>query len=431
MLAYKKKINFLVEGMLSGVLWVTVASIISQGFILISNFFIARLLDITEYGEYAILKSTISIFALFAGLGIGLTTTKFISQYKDSDKIKAGKIIGISTFFTFISSLILVLLIIVFSKIIAEKFLNASHLSDEVKFSSMIIFFSAISGLYNGSLVGFEAYKSIAKVSFISACIFLPLQFFLTKYFNLYGALIGLSIYYFLNCIFNYLEVVKQKNKNNIIIEYKNFWDQFPIMYKFALPAFLSGIMVTPVLWICNTILVNQKNGYSEMAIFDAANQWRMAILFLPGVISQIALPLFSKNIGDANKFYKILKINILIIGAISCLVALPVSLLSKFLMSFYGKDFMHGSIVLIILAISTILSSVNSVIGQAIVGKGYMWSGLLMNFIWAVTILICAYFYSQSNEGAVGFAKAYLFSYILHSIVQIIFFRFFLRHKI
>lgn len=435
MLTYKKILEknfpFVATKMLNGFFWATIGSVMSQGIVLTSNFFIAQLLGITFYGEYAIIKSTISIFALFAGLGIGLTTTKFISQYKILDKIKTGKIMGIATFFTLFSSFILIFLIIIFSSFIASEFLNAPHLSKTIKLSSFVIFFSAVSGLYNGSLVGFEAYKSIAKVNFFSALLFFPAQIFLTIYFKLDGALIGLGIYYILSCVFNYIEVVKEKNKYNIEIQYKNFWDELPVIYKFTLPAFLSGIMVTPVLWMCNTFLVNQKNGYSQMAIFDGANQWRMAILFLPGVIAQIALPAFSKNASDITKFSRILKNNILLITIISCVVAMPVSFLSKLLMSFYGKDFVEGYTVLIILSISTILSSINSVIGQAIIGRGHMWSGFFMNFLWGISILSFAYFYSKNNGGALGFAKAFLFSYLIHSVVQIIYLNFFSHNKV
>ena len=42
--------------------------------------------------------------------------------------------------------------------------------------------------------------------------------------------------------------------------------------------------------------------------IFDAANQWRSAILFIPAILSQIALPLLAGYANNQNQFNKILK---------------------------------------------------------------------------------------------------------------------------
>lgn len=413
-----------------GIFWATLASVVSQGIMLCSMFITARYLGLKQYGEFAMLKSTISTFTLFAGLGIGLTTTKFISQYKNNDKVKAGKIIALAIVFTYLSAILVVALICLFATYIAAEYLNAPHLAGEIRLSSLIIFLCALNGLYNGSLIGFEAYKSVARVSIISAILFFPLQLILFKvYPNLYAALIGLAVFYLFNFLVGHFEVKKKIKEFGIKVDYFNCLDQLPILYKFTLPAFLSGIMITPVLWVCNMLIVHQVNGYKELAIFDAANQYRTAILFLPGVFSQIAIPMFSKN-NKSSAFHKILKMNVSIVAVVTITVALLVFFLSEFLMNFYGKGFIGGSNVLIILSISAVLSSINSVFGQAIVGKGLMWSGFLMNFIWAFALLGFAYYYNLSSEGAMGFAKAYLYSYAIHSVIQLLFFKYHLRQK-
>ncbi|MDT9702507.1 hypothetical protein, partial [Streptomyces sp. P17] len=54
---------------------------------------------------------------------------------------------------------------------------------------------------------------------------------------------------------------------------------EFQVLWKFSLPAILAGVMIAPVIWLCNYLLVNQPNGYYEMASFDIANQWRNTVL--------------------------------------------------------------------------------------------------------------------------------------------------------
>ncbi len=62
---------------------------------------------------------------------------------------------------------------------------------------------------------------------------------------------------------------------------------EMPILWQFALPAFLASVLVGPVSWIASAILVNQPDGLVQVARFNAANQWRQAVLFVPTVIGR------------------------------------------------------------------------------------------------------------------------------------------------
>ena len=102
--------------------------------------------------------------------------------------------------------------------------------------------------------------------------------------------------------------------------------------------------------------------------------------------------------------------------------MAVVISIFSSFIMQTYGKGFTEGNIVLIILAFSTILTSINGVVGQAIVGKGKMWTGLSLNFIWGIIALSSTYFFLELGYGAKGLAFALLLSYSIHTLTQFIF---------
>jgi O-antigen/teichoic acid export membrane protein len=178
--------------------------------------------------------------------------------------------------------------------------------------------------------------------------------------------------------------------------------------------------MVTPVLWLCNAILVNQPGGYAQMGLFDAANQWRMAILFLPGVVGQVVLPMLANldGLDDQVGFRKALKYNALINGGVALVVSMPVVFLAPYIMKTYGPGFEEGSIVLIILSICTILVSINNVVGQAIASKGRMWIGFFFNLLWATSLIIMSQEFIKQG-GACGLAIAMLIAYLIHSICQ------------
>jgi O-antigen/teichoic acid export membrane protein len=74
---------------------------------------------------------------------------------------------------------------------------------------------------------------------------------------------------------------------------------ELSILWKFSTPAMLGGMLVGPVNWACNALLVNQPKGYMEMGIFQAANQCFAILLFLPLQLSRVILPVLSERLGQ------------------------------------------------------------------------------------------------------------------------------------
>jgi O-antigen/teichoic acid export membrane protein len=180
----------------------------------------------------------------------------------------------------------------------------------------------------------------------------------------------------------------------------------------------LGGIIVSIAMWLSNTMLTSKTNGFNEMAIYNAASQWQNIVLFIPLAISQISLPLFSNSKHDIKKFVKLIKYNVLINLVVCSLLAIIFSVFSKFIMQSYGNSFKEGSVILIVLSVTAILISINSVIGQVIAGMGRMWIGLVVNIIWAITFLLIAREFIDRGYGAMGLAKAMFIAYLLHTII-------------
>ena len=404
---------------LNGSLWSFLSSLFTQLFLLMSSIIVARILGKIEFGELGIIRSTINMFAVFAGLSLGLTGTKYISEFKDKDKQRTGEIISITKYFAFFSGLLISILVFSFAPFLARYSLNAPHLVNEIRLSSLILFFSALNGMFNGILLGFEAFKTIAIVNFICSVIAIPLQIIMAYYFGIKGFLIGYAFNFFLLSFLYYRFVNKVLLDENIRVKFKFNKNNLALLYKFSLPSIISGLLITPVFWLCNTMLVRQPHGFNDFAIYTAANQWRMAIIFIPTVLAQVLLPMLSgsKNLKD---FRKILKINFIISASVSLVIAIIISLFSKLIMRSYGLEFENGYLVLVILAFSTVLVALNNIIGQVLVAKGKMWIGLLFNFFWAIVLLTSSYFFLDKGYGALGLAYAFVISYLFHSILQI-----------
>lgn len=370
------------------------------------------------------IRSTVNMFAVFAGFGLGMTATKHVAEYRDIDPHRAGQIMGLSGLFALVTGSLIAVAVFVTAPWLAIKTINAPHLVWELRIGAVVLLFSALNGAQTGALAGFESFKTIARVNLWVGLVSFPIIFFATYFGGLRGAVYALAINMGFNWLLNHLALRGEARRFNVPISISGCVNEWPTLLRFSLPAALSGFMVTPVLWMCNVMMVNQPGGYGQMALFDAANQWRTSVLFIPAMVGRIVLPMLSSlnSLNDQSNYRKVIKYNIQANGFIALLIAVPVIMVSPWIMKSYGNGFESGNYVLVFLILTAVLMSITSVIGQAIVSKGRVWVGLSFNAMWAATLISLSYVLLNRGYGALGLAMASFFSYIIHSLCQYVY---------
>jgi O-antigen/teichoic acid export membrane protein len=128
-----------------GASWIIFGAVLSKFLLLIGSICVARILGQSVYGELGILRSTMSSFAMLASMGLGITATKFIGENLQRDKFNIGGIIAFTIRMAVILSLIISILLIIFSEKILLM-IEAPHLKSELIISSIILFFIAMNG---------------------------------------------------------------------------------------------------------------------------------------------------------------------------------------------------------------------------------------------------------------------------------------------
>ena len=403
--------------------WILLGNVISKFILLIATILMTRYLGKVEYGQFGIIKSTILMFAMFTGLELGMTATKYISQYQLSNKPKVERIVGLSNLFAIIISLIVSLMVFYFSEEIAVQ-INAPNLFSEIQISSFIIFFSSLNGIQNGILAGIEKFKEISINNAIAGILSSIGLVFASKYYALNAVVIAFGFNFVLLFILNFITLKKFFYSNfNVKIFNKDNLYELEVLWKFSFPAILAGLMVGPVSWFCNYLLVNQPNGYVQMANFDIANQWRNTIMFIPAALAQVALPLLASNIHNQSEYKKIFNKNLKINIYLGLFLVMVFVIISPVIVNFYGERYHDALWPIIIMFITTGFITVNNVIGQAIASQGKMWIGFYFNLIWAVVLVFACYFFVHYLQmGAYGISLSYLLSYFVHTIIQFVY---------
>jgi O-antigen/teichoic acid export membrane protein len=406
-----------------GTFWSMMGAGASQSLMLLTSIISARILGKQQFGEFGIINNTIGMFGVFAGFALGMTATKYVAEFRRKDPAKAGRIIALSSLMAMGTGAAAAVVLLAIAPWLAAETLAAPQLAGLLRISAGFLFFGALSGAQTGALAGFEAFRTIARINIMTGLVSFPLIVGGVYLFGLQGGVWGLVVSSAAGCLMNTIALRAKALSEGVPVGYAGCGRERHVLLGFSIPAVLAGIMVNPVNWACAAMLVNQPEGYAHMGIFSAANAWQKAILFLPGCLNAIALPMLSDFYGSGERrdYRKALWYNIALNGGSAFIVASAITLVSGFIMRSYGSGFFEGRNVLAILSFSAVLISVNSVAGSAIASAGRTWFGFLFNLLWGLTLMCSAYFLIPLY-GATGLALATLFSYMAHSVWQILY---------
>lgn len=400
-----------------GVFWSFTGTVISRGLMLCAAILVARILGKTGYGELGIIQSTVAMFGVFAGFGLGMTATKHVAEYRRNDPQRAGRIIGIAGLFAVFTGGLMALALFVFAPWLAKNTINAPHLVGILRIGALILFINALNGAQTGALSGFEAFKTIAKVNLLAGLLSFPILVFGAWFGGLNGAVWALAINLGLSWLLNHVALRREAHLHQVPFTLRGCTQEWPVIWRFSLPAAIASAMVGPVNWICNAMLVNQPNGYDEMGIYNAANQWFAMLMFLPGILGSVVLPLLSNQMGENNTFQS--KRTLTLAIKVNFLIVFPLVLIfgigSPYIMGLYGEGFSSGWVTLIFVIITAGIVAVNAPVGQLIAASGKMWIGMYMNFGWAIVFIAANYLLVK--YGAMGVSTARLLAYLCHTI--------------
>lgn len=409
-----------------GTFWSLSGMLVSRSLMLVAAVVVARLLGKTGYGEFGMIQSTVNMFGVFAGFGLGLTATKHVAEYRQNDPVRAGRIIGLSSLFTLFTGGLLALGLLIFAPCVAQYALNAPHLSGVLRIGSLILFVSALNGAQTGALSGFEAFKTVARVNLLVGFASLPMLLLGAWLGGLAGAVWALAINLLFSWALNHLALRKESRRHGVPFTLRDCVQEWPILWKFSLPVLLCGLVYIPLVWLCNAILVNQPGGYAELGVYNASSQWQVLLMFIPAMLLQTSLPVMSEaNTGNEGGvgFQKTLDLMQVAIVSITMPLGVLLMFLSEDIMKVYGAGFVGGSTVLIGVISSALIAAIGAATGPALQAKGRTWLAFFINLTYGVMllafVLVCAKTWGAS---AIAFGSAA--SYLVTTIWAFLFLR-------
>jgi O-antigen/teichoic acid export membrane protein len=373
----------------AGLAWTFAGTAISQALAMVAAIVTARLLGRGGYGEYGMVAGTLQNAGILAGLGLGLTATKFVAELKSSDPARASRLLALTVRVSTVAGLASALAVFAAADVVAARALNAPQLADVLRLGAPVLLVGALAGAQNGALAGLEAFATASRVNVFRGAFGCVTAIVGVMLFGLPGAVGALVVGGALSCVVGAVALARARRDAGL--PPASGPAELGVLWRFTLPAFLANALVGPATWVAGAILVRQSDGYPELGLVNAVNQWRTALLFLPGVMAQVALPLLASSLQEGEgqlRFDRLVRHT----QGLTLLAVFPLTvglmLLAGPLLALYGGDFSGGEAVVFASLACVLVQGVSSALGPAVQAKGRMWLGFSLNLAWAAVLI-------------------------------------------
>jgi O-antigen/teichoic acid export membrane protein len=409
---------------LSGSFWNAILNLWGKGISFIGTVIVIRIIGREAFGEFGMLNTTLAMFGMFTTFSISQTATKFIAEHRNSDKEKAGRIIGLSFLFSAFLGVILFLLVFFFADILAVKSLNAPHLSSSIRLMAIGLFFGSVNGAQNGIISGFESFKSNTLVNIFLTSFLTILKVVLAYLYGFKGAVIGMTVEPVLSYLITFFLTKSIIKSNEIKTRFKGALSESHIFLSYSLPSLLVGLLVFPANWYVMTLLAKSAGGYHDLGAYNAANQWFNVLIFIPYILVSTFLPVFSNLLAESkfDAVDRIIKNAVFII----LIIFIPLSLLFLFFGDFlaitiYGPDFKGTGFLLAVAVFTMIPQGISIILGNLLGALSKMWFSFWINVVWCAILIGATYLFL--SLGAVGLLYAKLLAFTLNFILMFLFY--------
>jgi O-antigen/teichoic acid export membrane protein len=398
---------------------------------LVSSVVVARYIGKQGYGQIGIIQSTVQMFGVLVGLGMGLTATRYVAEMRRTQPERVGRILGMGNLVSWGSGAMMGVVMFLAAGWLATNTLKKPELTGMLQIGAVLLVLGGLDGAQNGALSGFEAFKTRAQISLAAGVANLPIMILGVMLDGPRGGVVALTITAGLTCLLNFLALRRELRTNGIHVDYSGFRSEQSLLWKFSVPAVLSGLVWAPFVWGANVLLVRQPQGLSEMGIYNAASSWQQLLSFVPSILASVALPIFSSAMssgGGVKDFHKTAQMS----QSISVVVAFPLCAAlmfgADFIMALYGKGFAEGTPAIIGVLLTGLILAIGATNAPALQAKGKMWVAVFYNLVWGVLFLVLTFLLvGKFGAAAIPFSTAishtlcgiYGFYYVRHDISQ------------
>ncbi|MDQ3949751.1 MAG: oligosaccharide flippase family protein [Gemmatimonadota bacterium] len=405
----------------AGVMALAVSTIGARLATLVASVLVARELGVADFGAFGLLQAAIATFQVFAGFGLGETATKYVAELREAAPARAARIVRVSILSSLATGLACTLAVAALAPLVAARMAGDAADATLVRVAAPALWLGAVTSAQMGALTGLQAFGATAWLTLASGVLSGALLVVGARVAGLYGAVAAIAGSAAVAWLFAELTLRRHMRLAGLAgAPAEPVAREWRVLFDFSLPAVAGGLLVVPVHWWCATVLARTPDGMREVGLFNAANQWYQALLFIPALVGQVTLPALARRMGVGDRraavrsMWRAVRAN----AFLGLGVAAALGAGSPWIMAAYGDGFQSGTATLVVAAATGALVVAMSPVGHYIAATGRMWGGFAFNAAWAVTFVVGTS--HLVRYGSLGLAGARLVAYVVLAVALV-----------
>ena len=393
----------------SGTVWNLLAAISTQGATFVVSLLVGRILGTEGFGRYSAVTNTLLTIASVSQLAAGSTATKYLAEFRQSAGARAFRIYVLLRLTCGVNAFLGAAGVFLGAEALSQWLLGTAELAMLFRVGAVFVLFASLNALQTGVLAGFEAYRDLGLAGTLGGMFAVLASGIGCVYWGTVGAVLGFVATALVRFVVHTVRVTRNLAQCRVPVSWREALGEHRVIVDFSVPAAISGLVLMPVVWLANAMLVKQPGGVTEFAVYSAAFTLRAVVLFLPGVVSNVALSLLNnlRGAGAAEGFRDVFRRSLWLVAGVGLVVALGLQLMGGWVLGWFGRDFSAGKSVLSVLLISGWLEAVALAAYQRVQVSGRMWVSLGLVIIpWQAVFLAVAWWLVPFH-GALGLAAA------------------------
>jgi PST family polysaccharide transporter len=392
---------------------------VQQGSAMLAAIATARILGKTSFGEFALIRSTTLMFAMLAGAGLGVATTRYVAELRIADPMRAARVIRFLFTLAWSASIAATALCILLAKPLAVRLIHVEHLAFPLALSSLAIILSTVGSVQIGVIAGCEAFRPAALNVAIEGLAGGVLTVAGAWIGGVTGAIAGYVCGLLLAVVLRHRLMVVECERAGIPRRAHDVLSEWRPMMAFVLPAVLIGLGTQPAEWLARILLARGPGGLAEVGVLTAAVGWAQIVMFVPAQVAGPAMPILTTVLasGDVRGFRRAVIETAAVVFGLAGVTALFIALFSPWIMGLYGKPFRTGAAALAIIVSAQTFGAATVVLRAALLALGRAWVQVSMTQIWGAALIV--FFLLAGQVNAVSLAVSYVVAYALLVVVQ------------
>lgn len=399
--------------------WSIAAGAAAQAGALLSSILCARLLGADAFGQLSVVRSTVLMLSGLAGGGLGVVGSRYVAEYRTSDRERVGRIIGLIVGVAIVTSSLVALMAIGFAESLAS-WISHPELTALLRLGSLILVTNTLQGAQLGVLAGFERFRAIAVVGGADGLLNAALPTLGAYQWGIEGAILGFAASGAAGSVCKNSMINRVGTDSGIRVRWRGATREFRVLWTVAVPSVVTGIVCQPCEWLSRLILVRRSGSLAALGVFTAAYSLGQLIAFFPGQISGLVTPILSNFLaaGDLQRARKLLGASHVLVLSAAVVVALPLIVLPGPVLAVYGRGFTHGWSALVLMALTYIMCSRTLVCRAVFAATDRVWLHAGQTTVWGGILVMGAY--ALAPLGVDGLALAYLVAYAVFTAMQL-----------